>query len=329
MAFVLAVSSFICFFSSFFFNVFSGMFSNNILLDVLFTGAQESKNINIVEMNNMDKGLYIVSTPIGNLDDIGLRAKEVLTNVDMIICENPVHSLKLLNKLGIKKKLLSLHDYNESVLIKRIEKYQNNSTIALISDAGSPLISDPGYNLVLDYIKKNIKITTIPGPSSIIPALQMSGLPINNFTFLGFISKKSVGMDNVVAKINGSPNTILLFISGNRIIKFLEKFSKSKICRKIAVCKELTKINEKVIRGNSKEVIEKLSSNKNYIKGEFVLVVEGMQRKDANKLDTQTIKQIEKLLKKFSLTEVVQIVHKLTNISKKEIYNAALLFKNE
>ena len=144
-------------------------------------------------MNNIDSGLYIVSTPIGNLDDISFRAKEVLATVDMIICENPKHSLKLLNKLGIKKKLLSLHDYNESVLIKRIEKYQDNSAIALISDAGSPLISDPGYNLALDYIKKKIKITTVPGPSSIISALQVSGLPISNFKFLGFVSKKKCG----------------------------------------------------------------------------------------------------------------------------------------
>ena len=108
-------------------------------------------------MINLEKGLYIISTPIGNLDDLSFRAKKILGMVDFIICENPIHSLKLLNKLGIKKKMFSLHDYNEDILIKRIEKYQNNSSIALISDAGSPLISDPGYNLVKDFIKKKIK----------------------------------------------------------------------------------------------------------------------------------------------------------------------------
>ena len=137
----------------------------------------------------MRNGLYIVSTPIGNLDDISLRAKKVLNSVNFIICENPKHSLKLLNKLDIKKKLFSLHDYNENLLIKRIEKYQYNSAIALISDAGSPLISDPGYNLIQDYIKKNLYVTTIPGPSSILSSLQLSGLPINNFEFFGFVSK--------------------------------------------------------------------------------------------------------------------------------------------
>ena len=138
-------------------------------------------------MSNLEKGLYIVSTPIGNLEDISFRAKRILENVDIIICENPKHSLKLLNNLGIKKKLLSLHDYNEKILIKKIEKYQMNCSLALISDAGSPLISDPGYNLVQDYIKKNLYITTIPGPSSIISSLQLSGLAINSFRF--FVDK--------------------------------------------------------------------------------------------------------------------------------------------
>ena len=109
-------------------------------------------------MDTLKNGLYIISTPIGNLEDISLRAQKTLSMVDFIICENPIHSLKLLNKLGIKKKLFSLHDYNENFLIKRIEKYQLNSSIALISDAGSPLISDPGYNLVNDYIKKDLNI---------------------------------------------------------------------------------------------------------------------------------------------------------------------------
>jgi 16S rRNA (cytidine1402-2'-O)-methyltransferase len=108
------------------------------------------------KMNNLKSGLYIISTPIGNLEDISLRTKKVLQKADAIICENPKHSLKLLNKLDIKKKLFSLHDYNEEALIKKVEKYQKNSLIALISDAGSPLISDPGYKLVKSFINKNI-----------------------------------------------------------------------------------------------------------------------------------------------------------------------------
>ena len=149
-------------------------------------------------MNDLKKGLYLISTPIGNLDDISLRAINILQKVDFIICENPKHSLKLLNKLGIKKKLFSLHDYNEDIVINRIKKYQGNSIIALISDAGSPLISDPGYRLVKDFINKNIFITSIPGASSVISSLQLSGMPINNFIFFGFVPKKQSSISSLM-----------------------------------------------------------------------------------------------------------------------------------
>jgi 16S rRNA (cytidine1402-2'-O)-methyltransferase len=280
-------------------------------------------------MINLEKGLYIVSTPIGNLDDLSFRAKKILDMVDFIICENPIHSLKLLNKLGIKKKMFSLHDYNEDILIKRIEKYQNNSSIALISDAGSPLISDPGYNLVKDFIKKKLKITTLPGPSSIISALQLSGLPINSFEFHGFVPKNKSGIMSLVRKIENLKTTSVFFISGNRLLIFLESLCEMKMGRDISVCKEITKKNEKVFRGNSGNIIEKLSEDINNYKGEFVIVIEGNMNNSKKSLDRKIEEQITKLLKKFSLTDAVDIVHKLSNISKKEIYNSALLLKND
>ena len=169
-------------------------------------------------MNILEKGLYIVSTPIGNLDDLSDRAKNTLNMVDLIICENPIHSLKILNKLGIKKKLFSLHDYNEDILIKKIEKYQTNSSIALISDAGSPLISDPGYKLVRDYIEKKLMITSIPGPSSIISALQLSGLPNHNFIFFGFVPKNKSGIHYSINEVEKSAITSVLFLSGKTLI---------------------------------------------------------------------------------------------------------------
>ncbi len=280
-------------------------------------------------MINLEKGLYIISTPIGNLDDISFRAKKILGMVDFIICENPLHSLKLLNKLGIKKKMFSLHDYNEEFLIKRIEKYQNNSSIALISYAGSPLISDPGYNLVKDFIKKKLKITTLPGPSSIISALQLSGLPINSFKFHGFVPKNKSGIVSLVNKIENLKTTSVYFISGNRLLIFLESLCEMKMGRNISICKEITKKNEKVFRGNAKGLMHILSENSNNYKGEFVVVIEGNINNFNKKLDKKTEEQITKLLKKFSLTDVVEIVHKLSNISKKEIYNSALLLKND
>ena len=278
-------------------------------------------------METLKNGLYIVSTPIGNLDDISFRVKMVLNSVNFIICENPKHSLKLLNKLDIKKKLFSLHDYNENQLIKRIEKYQYNSAIALISDAGSPLISDPGYNLMQDYIKKKLYVTTIPGPSSIISSLQLSGLPINNFEFFGFVSKNKSSMNSQAKKLQNVITTSVFFISGNRLINFLKILLDAKINRKIAVCKELTKKNEWVFRGYIKKIIDEINIDKSNLKGEFTLLIQGKERKTKITIQTTTEAQIKKLLKKFSLTEVVEIVHRLTSISKKEIYKKALQLK--
>ena len=280
-------------------------------------------------MEALKNGLYIVSTPIGNLDDISFRVKMVLNSVNFIICENPKHSLKLLNKLDIKKKLFSLHDYNESQLIKRIEKYQYNSAIALISDAGSPLISDPGYNLMQDYIKKKLYVTTIPGPSSIISSLQLSGLPINNFEFFGFVSKNKSSMNSQAKKLQNVITTSVFFISGNRLINFLKILLDAKINRKVAVCKELTKKNEWVFRGYIKKIIDEINIDKSNLKGEFTLLIQGKERKTKITIQTTTEAQIKKLLKKFSLTEVVEIVHRLTDISKKEIYKKAIQLKND
>lgn len=278
-------------------------------------------------METLAKGLYIVSTPIGNLDDISLRAKKILNSVNFIICENPKHSLKLLNKLDIKKKLFSLHDYNENLMIKRIEKYQYNSAIALISDAGSPLISDPGYNLIQDYIKKNLYVTTIPGPSSILSSLQLSGLPINNFEFFGFVSKNISNMNSQAKKLQNVIATSVFFISGNRLVSFLKILLDAKINRKVAVCKELTKKNEWVFRGYIKKIIDEINKDKSNLKGEFTLLIQGKEKKTKITIQTTTETQIKKLLKKFSLTEVVEIVHRLTSISKKEIYKKALQLK--
>ena len=224
---------------------------------------------------------------------------------------------------------MSLHDYNEQILIKRIEKYQLNSSIALISDAGSPLISDPGYKLVLDYINKNLMVTSIPGPTSVISALQLSGLPIHNFVFFGFVSKKKSDQKNLVMNILNSLITCVMFISGSRLLDFLNEINNQKLKRKISVCKEITKVNEKIFRGEVNLVIEEISKTKSNLKGEFVIVIEGDKKEAKNNFSAENKQQIIKLLKKFSLTEVVQIVHKLTNISKKEVYKAVLSIKND
>ena len=285
--------------------------------------------VSINKMNKLNSGLYIISTPIGNLEDIGLRAKKVLQKADRIICENPKHSLKLLNKLDIKKKLLSLHDYNEEILIKKIEKYQKNSLIALISDAGSPLISDPGYKLVKNFISKNIFVTSVPGPSSVISSLQLSGLDVNNFVFFGFIPKNNNSAKIIAKKISELNLTSIFFISGKRLKNFLELIYINSKNIDVAICKELTKINEAVFRGNIKIIINKIINNEINLKGEFTLVVRNNKMASKKTINDEIRKQTYKILKKYTLTETVKIVHKLSNISKKDIYKMALKIKND
>ena len=279
-------------------------------------------------MTKKSPTLFIISTPIGNLNDISLRAIDILKLSDFIICENPKHSIKLLNKLGIKKKLYSLHDYNEERIINKIEKFQKNSTISLISDAGSPLISDPGYKLVQNFIKNNICVSAVPGPSSVITSLQLSGFPINNFAFYGFVPKSSKLTLDLIEKIKKNAMTGVIFISGKRLKEFLKNLLKNSENFSVSLCKELTKVNEAVLRGNIEKIFEKVEKDEINLKGEFTVVV-SLQQQKFKRISNEVIEEIAKLLKKYSLTEVVKIVHKLTNISKKDIYEKALKIKNE
>ena len=277
----------------------------------------------------MKPGLYIVATPIGNLEDISIRAKETLKNVEIIVCENPKHSLKLFTKLGIKKKLYSLHDHNENKIIQQIEKYADNKSIALISDAGSPLISDPGYKLVRFYIENNYNLTTIPGPSSIITSLQISGMAPNAFNFYGFPPKTKNKFVEFVKSLKKEKRTSIFFISSHKLLICLKTIQDCLGNRSISVCKEITKINERVFRGRAEKILLEIKKNKKNELGEFVILVEGLS-KSSNLSPTNNIeidRQIKKLLKKYSLTEVVEIVHKLTGISKREIYTKSLKYK--
>ena len=257
-----------------------------------------------------------MSTPIGNLKDISERAVEALKDCDLIVCENPKHSLKLLNKLGIKKKLIPLHDYNETLVIKRLAKEFFQKKIVLISDAGSPLISDPGYKFINHCIKKNLKITTVPGP-------------INEFSFFGFFPKTNVAMSDFINKLRESQKTSIFFVSSHKIYDCLNLIEEEIGDRLISVSKELTKINEKVFRGLAHQVKGEMLKTKDNIKGEFVLVVEGNPSKQKAVFEIgKHKKEIRKMLLKFSLTDVVEIVHKLTGINKNNVYKCVLEIKN-
>ena len=279
-------------------------------------------------MDNIINGLSIVATPIGNLEDITYRAVKILGECDIIICENPKHSLKLLNKLGIKKKLIALHDYNEHKIINQIKGLLKIKNCVLISDAGSPLISDPGYNLVQYCIKNNIGITSIPGPSSIISGLQLSGLPISEFVFFGFVPKSKKKIEDLIKHISTEKKTCVFFVSSHKLIVFLDCLESIMPDRLVSICKELTKVNEFVFRGVSGRVKNNLLNNKENIKGEFVAVIDRQELKnqDFDEIDLYKT-EVKKLANKFSLTDTVEIVHKFTKINKNKIYKWLLILK--
>ena len=283
-------------------------------------------------MARMLNGLYIVATPIGNMGDISNRAIETLQNTDFIICENPNHSRKLMSKLGIKKKLIALHDHNEEKIIKNYIEKIKTKPVALISDAGSPLISDPGYKLVQHCIKENVFITTIPGASSIISALQLSGMPVNEFSFVGFAPKNKKKMLDFLNSISSEQKTVILFVSSHKIIQLLEMLTEILPNRNISVCKEITKLNEKVFYGLPENILSKICSSPKYSLGEFVIIIDAEKNiKNIEKkyISVEIEKIIKRLLTKFSLTESVEIVHKISYIEKKQIYKRALDIKNE
>ena len=275
--------------------------------------------------NILNSGLYLVATPIGNLNDISLRAIQILRKSKFIICENPLHSLKLLKEYDIKKRLLSLHDYNEDIIINKVSGYLSKFIVCLISDSGSPLISDPGFKLVKYCIEKNIFVTSVPGPSSIISSLQLSGIPINSFTFNGFIPKKvksAVELLEVSKQMGGAQ---VFFSSSHRLIENIKLIKKYFGNRKITICKEITKLNEQCLRTNVNKAIEKLDNKYFKIKGEFVLIIDGKNKTNVGQINKNTIETMLNISKKFSLTDTVKIVHKLSGISKKDLYDAALL----
>ena len=279
-------------------------------------------------MKNFSFGVYIISTPIGNLDDISQRAIDTLSNVDIIVCENPKHSLKLLNKFGIKKKLISLHDYNENKIIETISHKLSTKNIALISDAGSPMLSDPGYKFIKHCINNNINITSLPGANSLIPALQLSGITMNQFLFLGFFPKNKKQMLEFFDKISKIKETSVFFVSNHKLRECLDLLESHIKNREISISKELTKINERIFRGVSDQIKHKIAEQDKNFKGEFVVVVEGNNKEETKRRNLEDYnKEINILLSKFSLTDVVEIVHKLTGITKNKVYKWVLELK--
>jgi len=274
-----------------------------------------------------ENGLYLVSTPIGNLKDITFRAIEVLKKSSYILCEDTRVSKNLLDKYDIKSKLISNHKFNETKnLSKIIELLKSGEIVSLISDAGTPSISDPGAILVNECIKKNIKIIPIPGPSAVSTAVSISGFS-EKFFFYGFLPDKKQNLLNELKKLSQFNNSLVFFISPKKINKIIPDLKNNFTGRKIVFCREISKLYEEFVRKD----IDDLKPFTKEPKGELTVVI---SEKKVDKNSSQVLSEsdksiISKMVDIFSVKEITNFINQNRNISKKEIYNYCLSLKNE
>jgi len=279
------------------------------------------------QINENENQLYMVSTPIGNLKDITLRAIEILKKSTYILCEDTRVSRILLDRYEIKSHLISNHKFNESKnLNKIIDLLKSGETISLVSDAGTPSISDPGAILVNECVKNDIKITPIPGPSAVATAVSISGFS-EKFIFYGFLPEKKQELANVFNKISKFDETFVFFVSSKKINKVIPQLKKNFSGRKVVFCREISKIYEEFIRKN----VDDLEIFNKELKGEITVVI-SEKKNDKNRsqeLSESDMNIINKMINKLSIKEITEIITYNKDIPKKKIYNYCLKIKNE
>ena len=277
------------------------------------------------ENKELKSGLYIVSLPIGNSKDITLRAIDCLQNVDEIYCEDTRVTNKILSIYKINRGLKNYHDHNgEKVRPQIIKKIKDGKSIALVSDAGTPLISDPGYKLVSELKDNDLYVTAVPGASSPITALTLSGLPTNNFYFLGFLPTKIQPRRNLLEDVKTLKTTIIIFETANKINKTLKDLIDILGNRKIAICREMTKKFEEIITGNIEYVAKEIELKK--LKGEIVIVLYSDKQKD-EEINLEEI--INSFKGEYRPSELAKIISDQTGFSKNIIYNKIIKLKEE
>jgi len=274
-----------------------------------------------------ENGLYLVSTPIGNLKDITLRAIEILKKSTYILCEDTRVSRVLLDRYEIKSRLISNHKFNESKnLFKIIDLLKSGETIALISDAGTPSISDPGAILVNECVKNDIKIIPIPGPSAVATAVSISGFS-EKFIFYGFLPEKKQAIANAFNKISKFNDSCVFFVSSKKVNKIIPELKKNFSGRKIVFCREISKLYEEFIRIN----VDDLEIFDKDLKGELTIVIseKKIEKNHSQELSESDMNIVKKMINKLTVKEITEIISQNKNISKKEIYNYCLKIKNE
>ena len=269
--------------------------------------------------------LYIVATPIGNLDDISLRAISTLKSVDLIAAEDTRHSRQLLKHLNIDSRLLSYHQHNETSRAEELlQKLNAGDDIALISDAGTPLISDPGYNLVRRAVDAAIKVVPIPGANSAIAAISAAGLPTGSFYFCGFLSSRSNERLSQLKALRGFPATLVLFESSHRIDALLSQLDQVFGDKSCVVAKELTKLYERFLRGSASEILQQLEQEPLLRKGEFVVLVDNAAASEQKDINNDERELLKLLVSEVSLKAAVKIAVQITGKKKNDLYQMAL-----
>lgn len=276
--------------------------------------------------------LYVVATPIGNLGDFSKRAEDTLRESDLILVEDTRQTIKLLNYFDIKVKMLSYHKFNEKERVEEIIKFLNEGkNISLVSDAGTPCISDPGYILIKEALKNNIKVIGIPGCSAVITSLSVSGLDTSSFAFYGFVPTENKAKKELFERIKHSDiSTKVIYESPKRIIKLLEYIKKEIPGCVVSVCTELTKIHENTISGKIEKIYEKMKDDPNSFKGEYVVLINNKPLKEEKNVISTEALLIDLIVKnKCSLKDAIKILNDSNkNLNKKDIYNASLKLKN-
>jgi 16S rRNA (cytidine1402-2'-O)-methyltransferase len=273
--------------------------------------------------------LYIVATPIGNLDDISLRAIEILRSVDAIAAEDTRHSKRMLEHLGIRSRLLSCHEHNEAArTVELLERLDAGEDIALISDAGTPLISDPGYQLVRAAREAGIAVVPVPGASSIVTALSAAGLPTDRFYYCGFLSSKSKERLAQLEALRQIPGTLVILESTHRIERLLAQLAEVFPHNPCVIAKELTKLHERFMIGSASELLSRLQGDVQLQKGEFVVLIDNGNRHRASGDYSQAEDLLRDLLKHVPVKVAVDIAARATGRKKNDLYRQALQIRS-